>query len=83
MMVSLLLYGYCVGVPSSRRIEQAAHLFPPPPGAVVSKFTLIASARLPQSGEQLTSAPTLSRRENSVTATELYRMSQILVELFI
>jgi transposase len=25
MMVALLIYGYCVGIPSSRRIERATH----------------------------------------------------------
>ena len=42
-----------------------------------------AVGRLPQNGPQLASQPTLSRRENSVTRSELYRMSQMLVDLFI
>jgi len=42
-----------------------------------------AVGRLPESGRDLASQPTLSRLENSVTRTELYRMSEVFVELFI
>lgn len=39
--------------------------------------------RLPQSGRDLASQPTLSRFENSVDRRELWRMAQVLVESFI
>jgi len=43
----------------------------------------VAVGRLPRSGHNLASQPTLSRLENSVGAGELYRMSEVLVDLFI
>jgi len=42
-----------------------------------------AVGRLSPSGPQLASQPTLSRLENSISAAELYRMSEMLVDLFI
>jgi hypothetical protein len=39
--------------------------------------------RLPESGADLASQPTLSRFENNVTATELYRLSEVLLELYL
>src|SRR5262249_35775851 len=39
--------------------------------------------RLPESGPPLASQPTLSRFENRVSRTELYRMAQVLVDQFI
>lgn len=39
--------------------------------------------RLPESGASLASQPTISRFENRVSRTELYRMAQVLVEQFI
>ncbi len=43
----------------------------------------VAVGWLPRSGHDLASQPTLSRLENSVGARELYRMSEVLVELFL
>jgi len=43
----------------------------------------VAVGRLPGTGHDLASQPTLSRLENSVGAGELYRMSEVLVELFV
>jgi hypothetical protein len=43
----------------------------------------VAVGRLPRTGHELASQPTLSRLENSVGARELYRMSEVLVELFV
>ena len=40
-------------------------------------------ARLPDTGPPLASHPTLSRFENHVSRTELYRMARVLVEQFI
>ncbi|MFO7945657.1 MAG: transposase [Armatimonadota bacterium] len=42
-----------------------------------------AVGRLPETDPDLASQPTLSRLENSVTATELYRMSEGIVDVFI
>ena len=42
-----------------------------------------AVGRLPQSGPQLASEPTVWRLENCVTRAELYRMSEALVDVFI
>jgi len=42
-----------------------------------------AVGRLPLSGADLASQPTLSRLENSVGPRELYRMSEVLVDLFV
>ena len=42
-----------------------------------------AVGRLPQSGDDLASQPTLSRLENSVGVRELYQMSEVLVDLFV
>lgn len=42
-----------------------------------------AVGRLPQTGRDLASQPTLSRFENSVTRRELWAMAQVLVEQFI
>jgi hypothetical protein len=39
--------------------------------------------RLPESGADLASQPTLSRFENNVSATELYRLSEVLLELYL
>jgi Transposase DDE domain group 1 len=39
--------------------------------------------RLPESGADLASQPTLSRFENNVTAKELYRLSEVLLELYL
>ncbi len=39
--------------------------------------------RLPESGASLASQPTISRFENRVSRTELYRMARVLVEQFI
>src|SRR5437773_4172806 len=39
--------------------------------------------RLPETGAPLASQPTLSRFENSVSRTELYRMARVLVDQFI
>ena len=43
----------------------------------------VAVGRLPSTGHDLASQPTLSRLENSVGAGELYRMSEVLVDLFV
>lgn len=43
----------------------------------------MALARLPESGTDLASQPTISRLENMVTRTELYRMGQVFVDHFI
>ena len=43
----------------------------------------VALGRLPETGHDLASQPTLSRLENSVDAGELYRMSEVLVDLFV
>jgi len=43
----------------------------------------LASGRAPISGDDLASQPTLSRFENSVSSTELWRMEEVLLELFI
>jgi hypothetical protein len=43
----------------------------------------VAVGRLPRTGHDLASQPTLSRLENSVGRSELYRMSEVLVELFV
>ena len=43
----------------------------------------LASGRAPISGDDLASQPTLSRFENSICSTELWRMEEVLVELFI
>ena len=43
----------------------------------------VAVGRLPSTGRNLASQPTLSRLENSVGAGELYRMSEVLVDLFV
>lgn len=42
-----------------------------------------AVGRLPETGADLASQPTLSRLENSVTATDLYRMAEAFVDVFI
>ncbi|MFO7948587.1 MAG: transposase [Armatimonadota bacterium] len=42
-----------------------------------------AVGRLPETDPDLASQPTLSRLENSVTATELYRMSEAFVDVFV
>lgn len=42
-----------------------------------------AVGRLPQSGDDLASQPTLSRLENSVGPRELYRISELFIDLFI
>jgi hypothetical protein len=39
--------------------------------------------RLPESGPPLASQPTISRFENRITRTDLYRLAQVLVEQFI
>src|SRR2546428_2842946 len=39
--------------------------------------------RLPETGAPLASQPTISRFENRVSRTELYRMARVLVEQFI
>ena len=39
--------------------------------------------RLPESGSPLASQPTISRFENRVSRTELYRMARVLVDQFI
>ena len=43
----------------------------------------VAVGRLPGSGDDLASQPTLSRLENSIGRGELYRMSEGLVDLFV
>jgi hypothetical protein len=43
----------------------------------------VACGRNPEGGRDLASQPTLSRFENSVSRTELYRMSEAFLELFI
>jgi hypothetical protein len=43
----------------------------------------IAADRKPVSGEDLASQPTLSRLENSITASDLLKMAELLVRLFI
>ena len=43
----------------------------------------VAVGRLPRTGHDLASQPTLSRFENSVGRSELYRMSEVLVDLFV
>ena len=43
----------------------------------------IACGRNPESGRDLASQPTLSRFENAVSPTELYRMSEALIDIFI
>ena len=43
----------------------------------------VAVGRLPHTGHDLASQPTLSRFENSVGRSELYRMSEVLVDLFV
>ena len=43
----------------------------------------IACERLPASGEVLASQPTMTRLENGVSRTELYRVAQALVETFV
>jgi hypothetical protein len=43
----------------------------------------ICSGRLPQSGEDLASQPTMSRLENSISRTDLLRIGQGLVDAFI
>jgi len=42
-----------------------------------------AIGRLPQTGRDLASQPTLSRFENSVTRTQLRRMAEVFVDLFV
>jgi hypothetical protein len=42
-----------------------------------------ACERLPFSGDDLASQPTMSRLENSVTKTDLYRMARALVDTFL
>jgi hypothetical protein len=46
----------------------------------IFKFLL---GRLPESGSPLASQPTLSRFENRISRTELYRMARVLVDQFI
>lgn len=43
----------------------------------------MAVGRLPGTGRDLASQPTLSRLENSIRRRELYRMSEVLVDLFV
>lgn len=43
----------------------------------------VALGRLPRTGHDLASQPTLSRLENSIGRGELYRMSEVLVDLFV
>jgi len=43
----------------------------------------LASGRAPVSGDDLASQPTLSRFENSISSTELWRMEELLLEIFI
>ena len=43
----------------------------------------IACERLPLTGDDLASQPTMSRLENSVTRSDLYRMGEALLETFI
>jgi hypothetical protein len=43
----------------------------------------VAVGRLPGSGDDLASQPTLSRLENSIGRRELYRMSEVPVDLFV
>lgn len=43
----------------------------------------LAAGRAPVSGDDLASQPTLSRLENSVSATELMRMEEVLLDIFI
>ncbi len=43
----------------------------------------LASGRAPISGKDLASQPTLSRFENSISSTELWRMSEVLLEIFV
>lgn len=43
----------------------------------------LAAGRAPISGEDLASQPTLSRLENSVSSTELMRMEEVLLDVFV
>lgn len=43
----------------------------------------MCSGRLPQSGNDLASQPTMSRLENAVTKTDLFRLGECLVDTFI
>jgi hypothetical protein len=43
----------------------------------------LVCGRLPESGEELASQPTMSRLENAVTATACYRMAMVLGEIYI
>ncbi|MEI6297106.1 MAG: IS1380 family transposase [bacterium] len=43
----------------------------------------LCAGRLPQSGNDLASQPTMSRLENSVTKTDLFRLGKLLVDAFI
>ena len=43
----------------------------------------MACDRLPETGQDLGSQPTMSRLENSIRRTELYRLSRALVDVFI
>ena len=43
----------------------------------------MACDRLPVSGDDLASQPTMSRLENSVRRSELYRLSRVLVDMFL
>lgn len=43
----------------------------------------LAAGRAPVSGDDLASQPTLSRLENSVSASELMRMEEVLLDIFI
>ena len=43
----------------------------------------LCAGRLPQNGNDLASQPTMSRLENSVTKTDLFRLGKLLVDTFI
>ena len=43
----------------------------------------VCAGRLPQSGQELASQPTMSRLENSIDSKDLYRMGQQLMDTFI
>jgi hypothetical protein len=43
----------------------------------------VACGRNPETGRDLASQPTLSRFENSVSPTELYRMAEVFLDLFV
>jgi hypothetical protein len=43
----------------------------------------LAAGRAPITGDDLASQPTLSRFENSISSTELWRMEEVLLEMFV